>query len=180
LCEKLHLIGWEFLGFKEGLPFLEGKTFDELNSTLRPSILTRPITINLIKKADRKVKFILFRRLNIGGLELKPAEIRNAVYQGVATNTLKKLTKCEKFVAITEKKILTNRMEDRDFVSRFIAFYITNYTKYESGLDDFINSNMELLEQTNFEKVEMDFSKAPDLSMAIFGTDAFRKKERKN
>lgn len=174
--KNFKLTGLEFLGYRDGKPFLEGKSFDELDRTLQRSIITRPITVNLVKKADKKVRFILFKRLNTGGLELTPSEIRNAVFQGIPADTIKKLAKSEKFIQATEGRIPTKRMQDRDFVSRFIAFYLIGYKEYEPGLDDFINSSMEKLEKTDVLQLENDFKKAMNLALDIFGNDAFRKR----
>ena len=47
-----------------------------------------PITVNLLSKGvPDKVKYVLFKRLNTGGMELKPQEIRNAVFQGLPIDT---------------------------------------------------------------------------------------------
>lgn len=181
-CVKktLRLKGLEFLGYKDGVPFLEGKTFDDLDRTLQRSIITRPITINKIKKAAKNVRYILFKRLNTGGLELTSAEIRNAVYQGKPANTIKDLAELPSFLKATEYRIPTKRMEARDFVSRFIAFYLIDYKTYEPGLDDFINKSMELLELFDTTILKNDFDKALKLSIDIFDNDAFRKRFAKN
>ncbi len=174
--KTLKLTGLEFLKEKDGKPYLEGKGFDELDRTLQRSIITKPITVNLIKKADKKIRFILFKRLNTGGLELKDAEIRNAVFQGIAADTIKLLAKLPEFIDATGGRIPTKRMEDRDFASRFIAFYLKDYTEYQPGLDAFINSTMETLIESDKVKLENDFKSALNLSVEIFGKDAFRKR----
>ncbi|MDR0832917.1 MAG: DUF262 domain-containing protein [Candidatus Symbiothrix sp.] len=177
--KDLRLQGLEFLGEKDEKPYLNGLTFDELNDGLQRSINMRPITINLIKKADRKVRFILFKRLNTGGLELTPQEIRNAVYQGKAIDTVNLFAKFDEFLTATEQKIPKNRMQDRDFVSRFIAFYLNDYTQYLPGLDDFINSSMEILEKmekSDIDIIATNFKKSLKLAFNIFGNDAFRKR----
>lgn len=181
-CVKktLRLRGLEFLGYRNGKPFLNGKTFDELDRTLQRSIITRPITINKIKKADKNVRYILFKRLNTGGLELTSAEIRNAVYQGVAAETLKELAEMQTFKDVTLNRISGKRMEDRDFVSRFVSFYLVDFSNYEPGLDDFINKSMETLVKSNGEKLKHDFKSALLLSWDIFGDDAFRKRFKVN
>lgn len=174
--KTLNLTGLEFLKEKDGKRYLEGKSFDELDRTLQRSIITKPITVNLIKKADKKIRFILFKRLNTGGLELKDAEIRNAVFQGIAADTIKQLAKLQEFIDATGGKIPTKRMEDRDFASRFIAFYLKDYTEYQPGLDAFINSTMEMLIETNKENLVNDFKMALRIAVEIFGNDAFRKR----
>lgn len=180
-CVKkaLKLTGLEFLGQRDGMPYLEGAGFDDLDRNLQRSIITRPITVNLIKRANRNVRFILFKRLNTGGLELTAQEIRNAVYQGKAADTIKYLAKLEEFKRATCRRIPTNRMQDRDFISRFIAFYLISYTEYQPGLDDFVNSSMELLEKADTKLLESDFKKALQLSIDIFDNDAFRKRTNK-
>jgi hypothetical protein len=177
-CVKktLRLRGLEFLAEKDGKQYLEGLGFDDLDRELQRSIITRPITINLIKKAPRSIRFILFKRLNTGGLELKPQEIRNAVYQGYAADTIKNMAKLEEFIQATGKRIPTKRMEDRDFVSRFVAFYLIDYSEYQPGLDDFINSSMELLEKKENQLIERDFKESLNLAYKIFREDAFRKR----
>jgi len=174
--KNLKLSGLEFLKEKNGLPYLEGKGFDELDRTLQRSIITRPITVNLIKKAHKDVRFILFKRLNTGGLELKDAEIRNAVYQGIQAETINRLAKLDEFVIATVGKVPTKRMEDRDFVSRFIAFYLKDFTEYEPGLDSFINSTMATFAKTDKTQLERDFKSALELAIDVFENDAFRKR----
>lgn len=174
--KTLELTGLEFLKEKDGKPYLEGKKFDELDRTLQRSIITKPITVNLIRKADKKIRFILFKRLNTGGLELKDAEIRNAVFQGIAADTIKQLAKLPEFINATGGRIPTKRMEDRDFVSRFIAFYLKDYGDYQPGLDAFINSTMDQLITTDKVTLEDDFKSALNLAVEVFENDAFRKR----
>jgi hypothetical protein len=143
---------------------------------MQRNIVMHPITAHLIKKAHRSIRFILFKRLNTGGLELTPQEIRNAVYQGKAADTIKYLAKLDEFKNATGGKIPGNRMQDRDFVSRFIAFYLINYADYQPGLDDFINSSMELLEKTDVQLLESDFKRSLQFAVEIFGNDAFRRR----
>ncbi|WP_373728275.1 DUF262 domain-containing protein [Bacteroides heparinolyticus] len=181
-CVKktLRLKGLEFLAEKDGKKYLEGLGFDDLDRELQRSIITRPITVNLIKRAPRSIRFILFKRLNTGGLELTPQEIRNAVYQGYATNTIESMAKLSEFIQTTGGKISTSRMQDRDFVSRFVAFYLIDYSKYQPGLDDFINRSMDLLEKEDAKDIENKFKKALNLSYKIFEEDAFRKRTDTN
>ncbi len=181
-CVKktLRLKGLEFLAEKDGKRYLEGLGFEDLDRELQRGIITRPITVNLIKKAPRNIRFILFKRLNTGGLELTPQEIRNAVYQGYAADTINGMARLPEFIQATEGKIPTSRMQDRDFVSRFVAFYLIDYSKYQPSLDDFINSSMELLEKEEAPLIECDFKKALKLAHDIFEEDAFRKRTELN
>lgn len=174
--KELRLTGLEFLGEKNGKKYLEGVGFDDLDRTLQRSIITRPITVNLIKKAHRKVRYILFKRLNTGGLELKDPEIRNAIFQGKVANTINDMAKFPEFIMATGGRVPTKRMQDRDFVSRFIAFYLIGYQNYQPGLDDFINTSMEMLEEEETKRLKEDFKKSMNLAFDIFNNDAFRKR----
>lgn len=159
---------------------LEQKGFDDLERTLKRSILTRPITVNLLEKgAPRQVRYILFKRLNTGGLELKPQEIRNAIFQGKISSFIKRLAQSDEFIRSTDGRIPTRRMQDFDFVSRFLAFYLIKNEMYEPDLDAFVIKGLELLEDASLEtldKIEADFKKALNLAYEIFGNDAFRKR----
>jgi len=61
--KELKLRGLEFLAKKDGKQFLEGLKFDDLDRELQRSIITRPITVNLIKKAPRNIRFIFPDRI---------------------------------------------------------------------------------------------------------------------
>lgn len=159
---------------------LEGKGFEELERTLKRSILTRPITVNLLEKgAPRQVRYILFKRLNTGGLELKPQEIRNAIFQGKVSSFIKRLARSDEFKLATDGRVPTKRMQDFDFVSRFLAFYLTDYSNYEPDLDYFIIKSLEKVERLTTEQldeIEQNFKKALSLAYEIFKEDAFRKR----
>ena len=171
--KELKLTGLEYLN-------MNGLRFDDLDRTLQRSIIMRPITVNLLKKSPRNVRYILFKRLNTAGLTLTPQEIRNAIYQGKATNRLKELATIPEFSKATNGKIPTKRMQDKDFVCRFIAFYLTDYTKYTPDLDSFLNSGMELLEiYRDIASLKQDFRKSLQLAIDIFEEDAFRKRINK-
>ena len=179
--KSLKLTGLEFLGKKENSKenYLNNLGFDELPLPLQTSIIRRPIVIFKLKKAPIRVRYHLFKRLNTGGLELTPQEIRNAIFQGKPADTINKMAQFNEFKRATDWRVQTQRMEDRDFVSRFISFYLIDYKKYQPGLDDFINSSMEILEKSDTEKIETDFKKSLLLSIDIFGNDAFRKRIEK-
>ena len=173
-CVKktLTLTGLEYLK-------MNGKGFDNLDRGLQRSIITRPITVNLLKKSPRNVRYILFKRLNTGGLKLTSQEIRNAVCQGKATDFLKELSIMPEFIEATGGKIKASRMEDRAFICRFVAFYLTNYTRYTPDLEQFLDTAMELLEQVDIVSIRENFKRALLLAIDIFQDDAFRRRTDK-
>ncbi len=176
--ETLILSDLEFLNFN-------GKKYNEFAFDLKRDIRMLPITVNVLSAGvPDEVKYILFKRLNTGGIELTPQEIRNAMFQGTAIDTVKKISKEPLFIKATEGKIPTNRKQDQDFVSRFIAFYMLGYESYTPDLDDFINKCMHNINKMSsnkeIEQMIIDFQKAMSLSISIFGNDAFRKRENLN
>ena len=103
--KKLKLTGLEFLGTRNGEPYLEGLSFDQLPLPLQTSIRRRQITVYKLKKAPKNVRYVLYKRLNTSGLLLTPQEIRNAIYQGKAVDTVKNLAELEEFIQATDGKI---------------------------------------------------------------------------
>ena len=169
----------------EGMEFLtqfEGKRYDDFLFDTKRDIRMLPVTVNVLETGvPDQVKYILFKRLNTGGIELKPQEIRNAVYVGKAIDLVKELANDPSFIKVTLGKIPTLRKQDQDFVSRFISFYLRGYKNYTPDLDNFINGVMHDINAGMFNdritKMKADFRKSMDFSFEIFGNDAFRKRE---
>jgi hypothetical protein len=175
LTQQLRLSSLEFLSN------LEGKTYDEIPRNFQRRILETQVTVYLIAKGTPpEVKFNIFRRINTGGLPLSAQEIRHALNQGKSTELLKRLICSTEFKRATTGSIPGNRMEDREFVLRFLAFSIISYTTYnavefDSFLSDVMASinHMSDLEVAQLEKL---FCKAMNAASEIFGSDAFRKR----
>lgn len=167
----------------EDLEFLtqfNTKTYETLPRELKRRITQTPITVYVVEKGTpEEVKFNIFKRINTGGLILTPQEIRHALNQGVASEFVATLAELEEFKDATQWIIKTERMEDRDFVTRFVSFYITPYTDYQPDLDTFMTKGMGLIKTLSDKKREQmkkDFIKAMNTAVAIFADDAFRKR----
>ncbi len=174
------------------LEFLENEynnvSYDDLSREDKRRISGHKITLNIINKSTpKKVKYIIFKRVNTAGLQLTPQEMRHALNQGFPADFIAELAELYEFKKATNNKIPSKRMEDRDFVNRFIAFYLAGSIeelkqKYEGELDGFLNSSLELLDKSNVvggfspDKLKSDFRKSMLLSYDIFGVDAFRKR----
>ena len=167
-----------------GLEFLdrfEGKTYDELAREEKRKISGAKINFYVIEKqTPSSVKFLIFKRVNTGGLILTPQEMRHALNQGLPAQFIERLAKAEEFKTATCGSVKTKRMEDRDFANRFVAFYLLGYEEnYEGELDKFLNDGMERLAQIDEKErleIENAFKKSMRLSFDIFGDDAFRKR----
>jgi len=166
-----------------GLEYLEkfeDKSYDELPRELQRRIEEANITAYLINPGTPpEVKYNIFKRINTAGLILEPQEIRHAINYGAPAKFIEELSQMEEFKKATCYSIRSERMQDRDFVTRFVSFYINSYEEYEPSLDDFLNKGMQNIRRlADLEKdsLKTDFKKAMILSTEIFGDDAFRKR----
>jgi len=151
--------------------------FDSLPRDLRRRIEEHAITVYIINPGTpEEVKFNIFKRINTGGLILTPQEIRHALNQGIPSEFIQELAELIEF---TKLGINPKRMQDRDFVTRFVAFYINKLEEYKPDLDTFLNSSMSKLKKftsQELEQIKADFLKALVAACNLFGIYAFRKR----
>ncbi|MFB2917611.1 DUF262 domain-containing protein [Aerosakkonema funiforme] len=179
LDKELRLKGLEFLRQ------LSDKTYDELPRNYQRRINETVIAVYLIEKGTPpEVKFNIFKRINTGGLPLSLQEIRHALNQGKAAKLLARLAESTEFKQATglknSRKYL--RMEDRNFVLRFLAFTLTPYNQYQAkSLDLFLNetmSNINKMSDQQIKKMEDNFLETMKIAFDIFGKYAFRKRSK--
>lgn len=172
---KLKLQGLEFL--KD----LNGATIDDMpRPYVRRMKETQVITYIINPGAPINLKYNIFKRINTGGLELEPQEIRHALYQGFAARYLKELANLEEFKQATGYSVKTDRMLDREFVLRFLTFYRLGVLEYKGSIDLFLNAGMEMLNCKEFEEIDAEpikkqFIRVLNVSWEIFGKFAFRR-----
>ena len=136
---------------------LNKNKFKNLDTNLQTKIEDYQIIAHVIQPpTPDRIKFDIFDRVNRAGTQLNKQEIRNALYQGNATELLLKLSKTKDFSHATEhafdKEI---RMKDRYILLRFIAFYLyyngidflgkENPYQYMGDIDEFLGLTMEYL-----------------------------------
>lgn len=170
----------------EGLQFLknfEGLTFSQLARPEIKRIKSLKVTMNTLRKGTPlDVKYIIFQRVNTAGEPLTPQEMRHALNQGPAAIFVKELANIESFKMATNYSVKSKRMQDRDFVNRFIAFFI-GYQDYMGDLDMFLNDKMgELNKMTPAQRdnIRISFDKAMKCCYRIFQDDTFRKRYNVN
>lgn len=158
---------------------LEGLTFDSLQRPLQRKIEETQIIAYIIKSGTPlEVKYNIFRRINTGGLVLEPQEIRHALNQGLPAQTVAEIANFTEFKVATEYRIKTDRMLDREFITRFIAFYLNEPSEYSPDLDSFLNISMAQIKELSPEELSIlksDFKEAMKYARLIFGDWAFRK-----
>ncbi|WP_069471693.1 DUF262 domain-containing protein [Candidatus Marithrix sp. Canyon 246] len=164
---------------------IEGKNFKDLsdNEVYKHLIRTMKgtqIVLYLIRPGTPKpVKYRLYERINTGGLKLNPQEIRHALNQGIAANYVQELSQLSEF-----KKVIiysTNRMLDREFVLRYIAFREISFYNYKLTFTKFLDNAMENIAKcsnSRREQLKQEFAKALETAYQIFDDKAFRKQPR--
>lgn len=170
----LKLSGMEFL------TNLGGKRFQDLSRSLQRRIEEAPLTIIVIEQGTPSdVKFILFKRINRGGMTLSAQELRHAMNPGLARNFLKGLAESDEFRQATGDALRTGRMVDRECALRFVAFTLTPPQAYfSSDLDIFLNQAMQRINQldrNDLAYISFRFVRAMQWAFEIFGDKAFRK-----
>lgn len=166
----------------EFLSQFNGFRFTDLPGNLQRRIEEFEITTyNISPGTPRQLKFIVFKRINTGGLILTSQEIRNALNQGVPADFIKRLAELRSFKKATSFSIKDDRMLDREFTTRFFSFYVLPLDRYRSDLDSFLNMGMEAIYsmgKKDLDEVMDRFDKAMLAAIKIFGEDAFRKRYR--
>ncbi|MEP9386495.1 DUF262 domain-containing protein [Mesorhizobium sp. KR9-304] len=168
----------------QGLEYLhdyEGKDFDGLGSRLQLRLREAELIIHLIRKGTPpEVKFNIFARINTGGMTLSPQELRHAITPGKARDLLEDWATLPEFIEATDGSVRSIRMDDRELVLRFIAFYQRGLDAYrQPDMDGFLITSMKIINATDDDglaKVRESFVRAMSTAHSIFGKDAFRKR----
>ena len=139
----------------EFFPELNGCGYDKLPRTFQRRIDETVINIYLVNHSTpENVKFNIFKRINTGGLALEPQEIRNALFQGKATQFLQECSQMECFITATSGSVKSERMLDREFVLRYVSFCYLDLEGYTGNIDEFLNEGMKFLNHTDLERLE--------------------------
>lgn len=169
---------------------LDNKSYDELPEALKRTLLEVNIKANIIRKSTPlAVKLNIFRRLNTGGLPLSMQEIRHAMHSNGSAQLLKKLASSNDFKNATQNRVSCRRMGDREFVNRFLAFYLLGVESY-GGMDVFLEESLAKIdrwagpnlqelnkdwmeEDTRVRAIESNFAAALLTMHKAFGDDAY-------
>lgn len=173
--KELRLNNLEFLGEQ-----LNGKTFDELPRPFQRTIEDTHLQLYVIKPdTPAEAKFTIFYRINTGGMVLSSQEIRHCLFQGKSTVFLKKLAESKSFLEATTSSINTKRMDDRECVLRFCAFYLKPFSEYsQPDYNKFLGETMSMINKMDdgeLDRLEQSFLRAMETAKKVFGKYAFRK-----
>jgi len=180
---KPEIVGGQplILSSLEFLHAYDGKDFHGLSSRLQMRLREAELIIHLIRKGTPpEVKFNIFARINTGGMSLSAQELRHAITPGKARSLLENWAECNEFLEATDRSVRSIRMDDRELVLRFIAFYMLGVETYlQPDMDGFLITAMEAINATDDVKlanVHERFLRAMTTATLIFGRDSFRKR----
>jgi len=156
----------------------EGATYKSLSEEdrrrLDDSIIHATIIRQDVPTNDASSIFHIFERLNTGGVQLQPQEIRNALYHGELNDLIIELNKFAAWRALFGKE--SSRFRDRELILRFIALYYDE-ANYKSPMKGFLNKFMgdnRHLHDINKEQIQELFFKTSAAIANGIGSNAFR------
>jgi hypothetical protein len=157
---------------------LEGKFFKDLSVTLQERVSDTPLTMYILDaKAPERARLDIFERVNCGE-PLTRQQMRNALYNGPATNWLKDAAASPIFRNATGRSLNARTMRDREAINRFCAFKLLRPEAYRGDMDTFLAQGLAALANgSDAERSELlkQFEGAMTLNAELFGEHAFRK-----
>lgn len=138
-------------------------TYETLPQELKNKVDDTIIHATIVKPEDPKDKnnesiFLIFERLNSGGMNLYPQEIRTAIYQGQFQELLVELKELQLWKE--NFSINPKRKKDEEIILRLIALHY-NYKNYKGNMKFFLNefmSNNKNLESVNKNEIKEIFT----------------------
>lgn len=180
---EFRLTGLEYLG-KE----YNKKKFKDLDTKYIQRIYRTQIAVNILDaRSPKNVIYDIFRRVNTGGVNLNPQEMRNAICKQEVRDFLKKSTENENYLNATRGRVKDDRMDSQELVLRFYAFYKAydygknilhyDYANIAAMLDDAIEG-LNKMKPEKREELFQKFDLAMRRSYEAFGKYAFSKIQR--
>jgi hypothetical protein len=121
----------------------EGLGYKDLDSEDRRRLDDSIIHATIIRQdepeEDQSSIYTIFERLNTGGVNLQPQEIRVALYHGEFVRVLRDLNEDKAWRSLVGKK--STRLKDMEMVLRFFAF-LYHSRQYSAPMKGFLNRYM--------------------------------------
>jgi hypothetical protein len=184
--QRLHTLRSYYDGVIQGTEYrlanvqkrFDGKRYKDLDTEdrrrLDDSIIHATIVRQIEPSEDQSSIYVVFERLNTGGVNLQPQEIRVALYHGAFASVLRELNDEPAWRRLYGKKSL--RLKDMEMILRFFAFLYYS-TKYKSPMKDFLNrymaTNRQLARQSR-EELRAIFTATSGAILKGIGAKAFR------
>jgi uncharacterized protein with ParB-like and HNH nuclease domain len=168
---------------------INGCYFNDLPDELKNLINRRYLSAIIILKESNKskdreleLKQFVFERLNTGGMELSPHEIRNALHPSAFNNIINELAENKTFKSMinnSEDELI--RMEDRELILRFFAFKSAIKSDYKRGIK--VTLDNYAIAAKKFDKNQVKYAHDYFLNLienvfAVYGDKAFIKSSK--
>lgn len=179
LGNELKLTGLAGSDHGPGAHLLDGKYFKDLSLNLQERVLDTQLTMYILDaKAPERARLDIFERVN-SGEPLTRQQMRNALYNGPATQWLKQAAESDAFRSATGRSLNAKTMRDREAINRFCAFKLLGWREYRtSDMDGFLAKGLTALASlSENERVHLlqSFESAMALNRKLFKDHAFRK-----
>lgn len=153
---------------------------EELDKKFQLAIRRSRLNVQVLKRpSDSQTKFELFQRLNAGGTQANPQELRNSIVIMIdpAFNTLmKELSQDKSFCEVIDvKREAKDKQKDMEYVSRFLTY---TYIPYDGTLDieEYVDDGlMKIIKTTDRSKIRKDFTATFKILIEACGKDALRR-----
>ncbi|MDO8416871.1 MAG: hypothetical protein Q7S87_11755 [Agitococcus sp.] len=158
-----------------------------LPSPLKNALRIRPYVrvITLLKQSDPSLKYEVFGRLNTGGDNLLPQEIRNAMFEGQLNDLLIELSENTFFKnqisgnksdSEYKKSRFYQEMQDVEYVLRFftLRLYWNNFKYFNNNMQNAMNQFMDE-NKNNTNGFSENFNNTMEVVQAIWGPKSFKR-----
>lgn len=135
---------------------LNGKKYTNLDVTQKGSFELMPIrcmSIRQNKPDDNSAIYEIFSRLNTGGLNLSPQEIRGCLYASDFYDTVYELNTDSRWRRILGKQEEDDKFRDVEIIIRCFAL-LNNHKKYNGAMIQFLNQFSKEAEKYSADKIE--------------------------
>jgi hypothetical protein len=160
---------------------LHKKRFADLSARLQNRLEDCQLHFYIIDKAvPERARLDIFERVN-GGEVLTRQQMRNALYNGPATTFLREQSSTPLFLEATGGSLNVKKMQDREFVNRFISFQQFPLEEYKGDMDDWLARGLVAFGNLS-DRARADLRERLHQGLAnnllVFGRHAFRKHRR--
>lgn len=166
-------------------PRWQGRNYDSLLEADRFRLDDTPlrsIVIQQVQPNDHSSIYLIFERLNTGGTQLSPMEIRKAVYHGDPFDFLARLNDDPNWRTLIGQPRHDKRLKDIELVLRVLAL-AAGWRTYVKSMKSFLNRYMETIAAASpgsRDAIANRFSAATALAVRELGQRPFHVRTRLN
>lgn len=160
-----------------------GKTFGELTLDDQRRLKNKTIHAIIVEQLHPENYdglFLIFERINSGGVQLNQQEIRNAIFQNKYTEMLSNINENSLWREVFGDKSPHKRMKDIEMILRFLALREHKLKSIDTGSVSFVEllnkhmSNNINITNENMEVAKNEFFNTLSFVTETFGTNVFR------